>query len=45
MAEWKNEQEARDAIKALVTDYYHDFRRRRPGSGRRQNFLCIKGLR
>lgn len=26
MATWKNEQEAREAIKALVTEYYHDFK-------------------
>ena len=25
MAEWKSEAEARDQIKALVADYYHDF--------------------
>ncbi|MCH4154219.1 MAG: lipopolysaccharide biosynthesis protein RfbH [Saccharofermentans sp.] len=31
MAEWKNEQEARDAIKALVTDYYHDFKEKKTG--------------
>lgn len=26
MADWKNEQEAREKIKALVADYYHDFK-------------------
>lgn len=26
MAEWNNEQEARDQIKALVAEYYHDFK-------------------
>lgn len=25
MGNWKNEEEAREQIKALVTDYYHDF--------------------
>ena len=29
MAEWKNESEARDAIKALVTEYYHDFKEKK----------------
>ena len=26
MAEWKNESEAREQIKALVAEYYHDFK-------------------
>ncbi|MCR5523447.1 MAG: lipopolysaccharide biosynthesis protein RfbH [Clostridia bacterium] len=26
MADWKSEREARDKIKALVADYYHDFK-------------------
>lgn len=26
MANWKNEEEAREQIKALVADYYHDFK-------------------
>ena len=26
MADWKNEQEARGQIKALVAEYYHDFK-------------------
>ncbi len=26
MADWKSESEARDKIKALVADYYHDFK-------------------
>ena len=26
---WKNEAEAREQIKALVAEYYHDFRRKR----------------
>ena len=25
MSNWKNESEAREQIKALVTEYYHDF--------------------
>ena len=29
MAEWKNESEAREAIKALVTEYYHDFKEKK----------------
>lgn len=29
MSSWKNEQEARDQIKALVADYYHDFKEKR----------------
>ena len=29
MAEWKNEAEARDAIKALVAEYYHDFKEKK----------------
>ena len=35
MAEWKNEAEAREYIKKLVADYYHDFKEKkevfRPG--------------
>ena len=26
MSDWKNEAEAREQIKALVADYYHDFK-------------------
>lgn len=26
MSNWKNEAEAREQIKALVADYYHDFK-------------------
>ena len=26
MTTWKNEEEAREQIKALVTEYYHDFK-------------------
>ena len=26
MANWQNEQEAREQIKALVAEYYHDFK-------------------
>ena len=26
MAIWQNEQEAREQIKALVAEYYHDFK-------------------
>ena len=29
MAKWKNEAEARAEIKALVTEYYHDFKERK----------------
>ncbi len=29
MAEWKNESEAREAIKALVAEYYHDFKEKK----------------
>ena len=29
MAEWKNEAEAREAIKALVAEYYHDFKEKK----------------
>ena len=29
MADWKNEEEARKQIKALVTEYYHDFKENR----------------
>ncbi len=29
MAEWKNEAEARDQIKALVAEYYHDFKEKK----------------
>ena len=28
MSIWKNEAEAREQIKALVADYYHDFKER-----------------
>ena len=27
MANWSNEAEAREQIKALVAEYYHDFKR------------------
>ncbi len=29
MADWKNEAEAREQIKALVTEYYHDFKEKK----------------
>ena len=29
MADWNNEQEAREQIKALVTEYYHDFKEKK----------------
>ena len=29
MANWKNEKEAREQIKALVADYYHDFKEKK----------------
>ena len=29
MADWKNEQEAREQIKALVAEYYHDFKEKK----------------
>lgn len=29
MAEWKNEAEAREAIKTLVAEYYHDFKEKK----------------
>ena len=29
MANWKNEEEAREQIKALVADFYHDLKNRR----------------
>lgn len=29
MSNWKNEQEAREQIKALVADYYHDFKEKK----------------
>ncbi len=29
MANWKSEEEAREQIKALVTDYYHDFKEKK----------------
>ena len=29
MAEWKNESEAREAIKALVAEYHHDFKEKK----------------
>ena len=31
MSNWKNEAEAREQIKALVADYYHDFKEKNPG--------------
>ncbi len=31
MADWKNEAEARAHIKAMVADYYHDFKERKEG--------------
>lgn len=31
MADWKNEAEARAQIKAMVADYYHDFKEREEG--------------
>ena len=27
---WKNEAEAREQIKAMVAEYYHDFKEKRP---------------
>ncbi len=30
MSNWKNEQEAREQIKALVADFYHDFKEKKP---------------
>lgn len=42
MANWKSEAEAREQIKALVTDYYHDFKEKKeefvPGS--RISYAC-----
>lgn len=29
MANWSNEAEAREQIKALVAEYYHDFKEKR----------------
>lgn len=29
MASWKNEAEAREQIKAMVAEYYHDFKEKR----------------
>ena len=29
MADWKNEEQAREQIKALVTEYYHDFKEKK----------------
>ncbi len=29
MSEWKNEQQAREYIKKIVTDYYHDFKEKK----------------
>lgn len=29
MSEWKNEQQAREYIKQIVTDYYHDFKEKK----------------
>ena len=29
MANWKNEAEAREQIKELVADYYHDFKEKK----------------
>lgn len=29
MAIWKNEAEAREQIKALVAEYYHDFKEKK----------------
>ncbi len=31
MANWKNESEAREQIKNLVTEYYHDFKEKKDG--------------
>ena len=31
MSNWKNEAEARAQIKALVTEYYHDFKEKKTG--------------
>lgn len=31
MATWQNEAEARAQIKALVTQYYHDFKEKKDG--------------
>lgn len=29
MSTWKNEAEARDQIKAMVAEYYHDFKEKK----------------
>ena len=29
MASWRNEAEAREQIKALVTEYYHEFKEKK----------------
>lgn len=31
MANWKNESEAREQIKSLITEYYHDFKEKKEG--------------
>ena len=43
MAEWKSEAEARDQIKALVADYYHDFvEKKKPfAEGNRMLPVCL----
>lgn len=42
MANWSNEAEAREQIKALVAEYYHDFKEKKadfkPGD---RVYLCI----
>lgn len=34
MSRWSSEQEAREELKALVTEYYHDFKEKRNRTGK-----------
>lgn len=36
---WKNEAEAREQIKAMVAEYYHDFKEKKTLSGGRPHHL------
>ena len=38
MENWKNEAEAREQIKALVAEYYNDFKNRKRRSNRETDF-------
>lgn len=47
MAIWKNEAEAREQIKAMVAEYYHDFKEKKTAyqEGDRITYPCFDQMR